>query len=335
MTKRMTYAAGAVAAIAGLVPAAEALAAFPGANGRIVFERPAGRQPDVLTIAPDGTGERKILATKRFEEEPRWSPDGKRIVFARSAPGGYPTEVWTAAADGGDLRQVTRYGKTSTAPTWTADGLGVTFFTTRDFPEPQRDAPPPPAELYTVGLGGSPVERLTRDRQIQVDPAWSPDGQKLVYGQWRAVPGQPGVFDNALYVRDAAGARVLLPFSAQRDVLNASWSPDGQWLAYEIASATPKDRAGKGRQSDIAIVRADGTGARKLTSTSAYETHPAWSPDGTRIAFTSDLHQRSGRQEPLGPAFEIYTMAPDGTEIRRLTRNRVPDTRPDWQPLLP
>jgi TolB protein len=70
-----------------------------------------------------------------------------------------------------------------------------------------------------------------------------------------------------------------------------------------------------------------------LTETAALETHPVWSPDGRRIAFTSDRHAKGGGLELLGPAFELYTMRADGRGIRRLTRNRVPDLHPNWQPI--
>ena len=59
---------------------------------------------------------------------------------------------------------------------------------------------------------------------------------------------------------------------------------------------------------------------------------PAVSPDGRSIAFTSDRHKRKGELERNGPAFELYTMRTDGTHVRRLTHNRVPDLHPSWQP---
>jgi Tol biopolymer transport system component len=100
-----------------------------------------------------------------------------------------------------------------------------------------------------------------------------------------------------------------------------------------MATAHPRGRSGEDRQSDIAVINADGTGLRRLTRTAALETHPVWSPNGRRIAFTSDRHAKGRGSEPLGPAFELYTMRADGTGIKRLTRNRVPDLHPNWQPI--
>jgi Tol biopolymer transport system component len=70
---------------------------------------------------------------------------------------------------------------------------------------------------------------------------------------------------------------------------------------------------------------------RHRLSTKAWETNPIPSPDGTRILFTSDRDRRG--PDRLGPGFEVYTMAVDGTGIVRLTKNRAPDIFPDWQRL--
>lgn len=149
------------------------------------------------------------------------------------------------------------------------------------------------------------------------------------------MPGEEGVFDLGLYLMDPGGAnqRPLLGFSAERDIASQDWSPDGKRIVFEIATATPSGRARGSRQSDIGVVNADGTGLRRLTRTAALETNPVFSPDGRRIAFTSD---RDARKEPIernGPAFELYTMRADGSHMRRLTHNRVADLHPNWQPL--
>ena len=174
---------------------------------------------------------------------------------------------------------------------------------------------------------GDDRQRLTNDTEIQTDPSWSPDGSTIAYIHWCDMPGEQGAFDLTLYLmnRDGTDQRPLLGCSAKRFISNANWSPDGRRIAFEVATARPPARSGGGRQSDIAVINVDGTGLRRLTRTAAHETHPVWSPDGRRIAFTSDRHARRGRLELLGPAFELYTMRADGRDIERITHNRVPD----------
>jgi TolB protein len=331
VNRTLLVAAG-VAALTGLA-AAPAQATFPGENGRLVFERPIGAQTDLFTVKPNGKGLRRLTRTRTWEERAEWSPDGRRLAYARSAPSGTPAEIWTMTARGRDRRPLTRFGSISMAPSWSPDGR-IAYWTLRDFPPPSEDEPPPPAEIYSMTQDGGDQQRLTHDTEIQTDAQWSPDGSTIAYSQWREVPGEPGVFDFGLSLmnRDGTNQRPLLDVSPRRDVLTQSWSPDGRRLVFEIATARPSGRERGSRQSDIAVINADGTGLRRLTRTAALETHPVWSPDSRRIAFTSDRHARRGRLDRLGRAFELYTMRADGSDVRRITRNRVPDLHPDWQP---
>jgi TolB protein len=321
---------------AGLAAATPAWATFPGNNGKLVFQRPVGEQMDLFTIRSDGTRLKRLLGGRAFDEKAEWSPDGRRIAFARGPVSGFPTEIWSAAADGGDVRRLTTWRDMAGAPTWTPDGR-IVYFTTKDFPPPSSpDDPPPPSELYAMAADGGDQRRLTTDQVIQVDPAVSPADGTVAYVAFQPVPGEPGVFDLGLFsiAADGSGWRPLAPFSPKRDVLNASWSPDGTRILFEIASASPPGNTGDSRrQSDLAVMNADGTGVRRLTRTRALETNPVWSPDGRRIAFTSDRHIRRGERERWSPDFELYVMRANGGGIRRLTRNTVPDLVPDWQPL--
>ena len=67
---------------------------------------------------------------------------------------------------------------------------------------------------------------------------------------------------------------------------------------------------------------ADGSGKRRITATRSYETNPTFSPDGTRIRFTSDRDNRRLSTDRLGRGFDLYTMALDGSGIARVTANR-------------
>jgi TolB protein len=336
MTRKTLIAAG-LCTLPVLVAAPAAEATFPGRNGSLVEQRMvANKQPDLFLMRPNGTGVRRLTKTRSWEEKPEWSADGRQLVFSRSTPSGDVSEIATLRLQDRAVSLLTHFASVSLAPTFAPDGR-VAFFSLKDFPPPGKNDPPPPAELYSMAGDGSGLQRLTDDQVLQTDPEWSPTGAEIMFSRWRALPklGE-GVFDIGLSAIHPDGTHQRdIVHPSPRDVVTQDWSPDGRRVLLEIATSHPNGRGGHGaRQSDLAVVNADGTHFRRLTRTAALESMAVWSPDGRRIAFASDRHVKTKKElDRGGPAFEIYTMSAKGKHIRRITHNHVPDLYPTWRPL--
>ena len=134
-------------------------------------------------------------------------------------------------------------------------------------------------------------------------PAWSPDGTRLVFER-----------DGDLYTA-AGDGRDERQITQGPDLdREPAWSPDGRRIAF---------RSNRGGDiSDVWVVNADGSDARNLTRHPGFDGQPAWSPDGTRIAFNTN---RDGN-------YEIYVMNADGSAPVNLTRHPLLDIEPVWSP---
>lgn len=96
-------------------------------------------------------------------------------------------------------------------------------------------------------------------------------------------------------------------------------------VTFGVACEGPRRIAfvgGSGRDADIYVIYSNGTGSTRITTATGADLDPAWSPDGSKIAFASE---RDGN-------FEIYSMGSSGTNTVRLTQNSASDSRPAWSP---
>jgi Tol biopolymer transport system component len=315
------------AVIAAALIASPALATPPGSNGLIAWQREAGNAPPRLWVAnPDGSDARQVFrgSARQAEFEPTFSPTDPNVMFF--SRGAMPFRPFSERIYRGDLSTgaVARVGSASRAvlaPTVSPDGTRLAYFAIERAPLGE-GRPPPPQRIQVADVDGSRARSITPRSVLAIDPDWSPDGTRIAYLETRFAGGR---FADRIVVinADGTGRRALTPYRPF-EAINPKWMPDGRTIVFE------RHRE-RGRRSAIMAMPASGGRARTIYDSPGWDTNPIPSPDGTRILFTSDRHRP--RRERLNPSFEVYTMAVDGSDVVRLTRNRSPDFFPDWQRL--
>ena len=254
-------------------------------RGRILFARQpdAGARPvRVYAVEPDGSGLTQ-LTDGSFDNEPAWSPDGNRIVFARTA------QLHVMNADGTNVRKLT--DGPDTEPSWSPDGTQIAFVRQNPF------------ALMVVRADGTGMTTvLALSEKVPNSPTWSPDGCRLIFGLccvehglWSIRPDGSGLAqlrttgsgvavgpDGRMVFSDGDGGRL---FIADADATHAqaldaagsrpTWSPDGSRIAFE-RWVESHDSPGSGAWN-IASMKPDGSDVRVVTATTSdMDLYAAW-----------------------------------------------------------
>jgi len=172
--------------------------------------------------------------------------------------------------------------------------------------------------LYVANADGSGERALLSSKNLDYDPAWSPDGKWIAFTSER-----DGSADLYRVKVDGRGLERLTESPAYDD--QAAWSPDSRGIVFVTTRA--------GGTADLWILDVATHRAHALTSGAGGDFRPSWSPDGTWIAFSSDrtssLPMRKGAWEHMH-IVDIYLIHPDGTGLKRLTQQDGFCGSPKW-----
>ena len=249
-------------------------------NGKIAFVRGDFEDSylnEIYVMNPDGSGQTRLTNNDVRDEDPSWSPDGKKIAFRhRDNPDdGFSTEIYVMNPDGSGQTRLTNNSANDEDPSWSPDGKKIAFTSYFRNVDIGNDG------IYVMNAAdGSGVTRLTAGGE---DPSWSPDGKKIAFTSFRDAKGGS---NNAIYVMNAAdGSGVTRLTGTDAYYSSPSWSPDGKKIAF----SSNRDNPEFSDYDQIYVMNAaDGSGVTRLTNGSAYNISPDWggtaasSPTGGR-----------------------------------------------------
>ena len=315
-----------LAALVALVAVVTPAGAKPrGENGQIVFSRfdPLLDDAVIYTVNPDGSHARQVLPLPA--QCPRWSPDSTRIVTC-----GFPPNGATAIInpDDGSYRVLPMPDPDrlfTACPLMSPDGARLAC---ESFGEDRFENPTDPTlnGIYTIrSSDGGGLTRMTSNPSGDDLPGdYSPNGKRLVFARFDHPSDPDGLYTvkvNGTGVRQITPTGTILGPDA-----GGNWSPQGNQIVFARRLAAD-------RRTTLWVVRTDGSGLHRIdvqgqpacggpisdpTARGCF--HPAWSPDGTKIVFTT-FSAATGR--------DIYTVNADGTGLTLITSGGL-SSSPDW-----
>ncbi len=259
-------------------------------------------EPAIYAVQADGSGLRFITQGLGQALYPSWSRDGSRVAFASGVGGG--DELWVMNPDGSDAHVASSAfptcGYDYTSLTWAPSGDRLAAECWGD------------VSIFDLRNGESHPLPLSL-RPFASDPDWSPDGERIAisgpnYGGVSVVnpdgTGLAPLLSNAADASWSPDGQRLAFFAIEEDhayimVANAdgsdrtrvtsdsiayfvgpTWSPDGKWLAFH-GESTLCSNAGTPSEHcythwSVYVVRADGTGLKRITPDSLEASRPAW-----------------------------------------------------------
>jgi Tol biopolymer transport system component len=223
-------------------------------------------------------------------------------------------DIFSMNPDGSDVRRLTTSPQLDRQPDWSPGGTQIAYSIRKPGERVN-------FEVARMTADGRRHKRLTTTvaGQASSQPSWFPNGRGLLFR--RSGPGLVA----SIWQLNRLGENPLLRFSPPHPPLYPSFSPDMSKIAFAgiLSPAGDTDRG-------VFVVNADGSGLRTLFDVAgSYDSAPAWSPDGTRIAFESNADVGGANPER---DMEIWTMAADGSSPKQLTRNAAHDEGAAWSP---
>jgi TolB protein len=275
-------------------------------TSKIVYVSFINNSDEIFLMNADGTEQRQLTSLPGTDYYPSLSPDGQTIYFS-SQRGKNNFDIYSMDTAGGNIRQLTSNNGDNYAPELSPDGTRIVYTHFAKIGDKNDQ------DIWVMNADGSNPHPVTFDTTNEIDPSWSPDSTRISFTSNRAI-------SNELFIMNADGSNVQQLTRGMSIGGRNDWSPDGLWLAFYAGPGSDKEIFKVPIECSY-IDGCDSTLIQQLTY-GGQNKAPSFSPDGQWIVFTS---ARDGDNE-------IMIMRVDGSELRTMTTNYIPDWMPRWGP---
>ena len=240
-------------------------AAAPASSWQLVYEREVSGILDLYVVPAGGGPERRLTDHPAGDMLGRWSPDGRTVVFSSERSGEW--QLWEVAAESGEPRRLRTVAAREFQSDPSPDGREIAFLSYLDGPE----------ALWVMTRATGAARRLVRhgESTIMGNPHWSPDGKAIVYSSnWK--------LGHHIYVVDVASGAERRISGLTSEGCEPRFSRDSRKVVYvSRGHLRPTSRP---VEHDLASGE-----ERALVSWPALNYDPVYSPDGSELAFASNI----------------------------------------------
>jgi Tol biopolymer transport system component len=284
-------------------PSLQSLKAQAEFSGRIVFQSDLSGDNEIYLLR--GNSLRQLTDNSWDDTYPRWSPDGKEVMFSANPAGNY--ELFVMDEDGGNVTQLTSSAEDDLDGAWAPDGRSVVF--TKRAQKARGGRP----SLWIMDLATKQERSALPDfSDTAILPDLSPAAPLLAFTGKRTLGWDVFVYDldSQKPIGSTGGGKSCRP----------RFSPDGQKIVYVSHKSD--------RKGDIWTMNPDGSDQRRITVRDrTYDYFPSWSPDKEQIVFCSNLQSAYADKGD----WALYLANVEDGSVVLLFDSPGRDVFPDWR----
>ena len=262
-------------------------------NAGIVFASNITGNFEIYSMNLDGTDLVQLTNDTAEDGDPELSPDGSKIVFYSARNGN--NDIYLMDLDGGNLLQLTDDPGNDQMPTWSPNSDVIAYVSEQSGN----------ADIFMINSDGTQLTQFTDWPSNEWHPTWNPSEPQLAF-----VSDQGG--DPEIFILASDGTTIQLTDNNYYDS-DPDWSPNGRFIVFSA------DPAG-GNNTNLFIIKPDGTGLQQVTDVPGFDLEPTWSPDSSYLLFTSNMADGN---------VDIYLLEEDGT-FYRITSTESMESVPSW-----
>lgn len=291
----------------------------PNDQGKITYTSEVNGYSQIFVMDVGTKSSTQLTSSNSNNRTPKWSPDGKTIVYSSFDSTTGKRQVFLMNSDGSEPRKITNAKFSAEQEDWFPDGQRIAYL---GFDQVEYEGITTNIKgIFVMDINGNAPTLVTPPTIYPYNPAVSPDGQKIVFNADYASVYQKG----GIFIVNADGSN-LIQLTSENDS-NPEISPDNKSLVFSSTRETNHNWFW-----DVFLTTEDYqgivfslTGAKNDGSSNV---EPSWSPDSKKIVFSRRFYDF---QNNKWSDFEITALDLETNTTQTLTDNLVDDREPDWR----